>query len=49
MVSDVDDVRIIGAITVCILLCITFAGMSWEAKVDCPLLLFSIISQNCLL
>ncbi|KAG1937889.1 solute carrier family 12 member 3-like isoform X2 [Pimephales promelas] len=32
MVSDVDDVRIIGAITVCILLCITFAGMSWEAK-----------------
>ncbi|TRY79057.1 hypothetical protein DNTS_033306 [Danionella cerebrum] len=32
MVDDVNDVRIIGAITVCILLCITFAGMSWEAK-----------------
>ncbi|XP_067303687.1 solute carrier family 12 member 3-like [Pseudorasbora parva] len=32
MVSDVNDVRIIGAITVVILLCITFAGMSWEAK-----------------
>ncbi|XP_052002576.1 solute carrier family 12 member 3-like [Xyrauchen texanus] len=32
MVDDVNDVRIIGAITVVILLCITFAGMSWEAK-----------------
>ena len=33
MVDDVNDVRIIGTITVVILLCITFAGMSWEAKV----------------
>ncbi|KAK9972316.1 hypothetical protein ABG768_025631 [Culter alburnus] len=32
MVDDVNDVRIIGTITVVILLCITFAGMSWEAK-----------------
>ncbi|ROL46313.1 Solute carrier family 12 member 3 [Anabarilius grahami] len=32
MVDDVNDVRIIGAVTVAILLCITFAGMSWEAK-----------------
>ncbi|KAL1272040.1 hypothetical protein QQF64_031056 [Cirrhinus molitorella] len=32
MVDDVNDVRIIGAVTVCILLCITFAGMAWEAK-----------------
>ncbi|KAK2913269.1 hypothetical protein Q8A67_001668 [Cirrhinus molitorella] len=32
MVDDVNDVRIIGAITVVILLCITFAGMAWEAK-----------------
>ncbi|XP_073693536.1 solute carrier family 12 member 3-like [Garra rufa] len=32
MVDDVNDVRIIGAITVTICLCITFAGMAWEAK-----------------
>uniref|UniRef100_A0A673KMZ9 Solute carrier family 12 member 3-like n=1 Tax=Sinocyclocheilus rhinocerous TaxID=307959 RepID=A0A673KMZ9_9TELE len=32
MVDDVNDVRIVGAITVVILLCITFAGMAWEAK-----------------
>ncbi|XP_067303685.1 solute carrier family 12 member 10, tandem duplicate 3 [Pseudorasbora parva] len=32
IVDDVNDVRIIGTITVVILLCITFAGMSWEAK-----------------
>uniref|UniRef100_A0A8C1PS14 Solute carrier family 12 member 10, tandem duplicate 3 n=1 Tax=Cyprinus carpio TaxID=7962 RepID=A0A8C1PS14_CYPCA len=32
MVDDVNDVRIIGAITVVVLLCITFAGMAWEAK-----------------
>uniref|UniRef100_A0A8C1F5C9 Solute carrier family 12 member 3 n=1 Tax=Cyprinus carpio carpio TaxID=630221 RepID=A0A8C1F5C9_CYPCA len=32
MVDDVNDVRIIGTITVIILLCITFAGMAWEAK-----------------
>lgn len=49
MVDDVNDVRIIGAVTVAILLCITFAGMSWEAKVYCPLLLSSLISQCCLL
>ncbi|XP_016120203.1 solute carrier family 12 member 3-like [Sinocyclocheilus grahami] len=29
---DVNDVRIIGTITVILLLCITFAGMAWEAK-----------------
>lgn len=33
MVDPVNDVRIIGAITVVILLFITLAGMSWEAKV----------------
>ncbi|XP_016360677.1 solute carrier family 12 member 3-like [Sinocyclocheilus anshuiensis] len=32
MVDDVNDVRIIGTITVILLLCITFAGMAWEAK-----------------
>ncbi|KAG1937890.1 solute carrier family [Pimephales promelas] len=32
IVDDVNDVRIIGTITIVILLCITFAGMSWEAK-----------------
>ncbi|XP_016113854.1 solute carrier family 12 member 10, tandem duplicate 3 [Sinocyclocheilus grahami] len=32
MVDDVNDVRIIGTITLILLLCITFAGMAWEAK-----------------
>uniref|UniRef100_A0A8C1VPU1 Solute carrier family 12 member 10, tandem duplicate 3 n=1 Tax=Cyprinus carpio TaxID=7962 RepID=A0A8C1VPU1_CYPCA len=32
MVDDVNDVRIIGTITVVLLLCITFGGMAWEAK-----------------
>uniref|UniRef100_A0A8C2DE75 Solute carrier family 12 member 10, tandem duplicate 3 n=1 Tax=Cyprinus carpio TaxID=7962 RepID=A0A8C2DE75_CYPCA len=45
MVDDVNDVRIIGAITVVILLCITFAGMAWEAKVcsSSPILFFIAI------
>uniref|UniRef100_A0A8C1EY36 Solute carrier family 12 member 10, tandem duplicate 3 n=1 Tax=Cyprinus carpio carpio TaxID=630221 RepID=A0A8C1EY36_CYPCA len=40
MVDDVNDVRIIGTITVIILLCITFAGMAWEAKVRSFILFF---------
>lgn len=42
MVDDVNDVRIVGAITVVILLFITLAGMSWEAKVFRPLFLLYI-------
>lgn len=41
MVDDVNDVRIIGTITVIILLCITFAGMAWEAKVRSFALVFA--------
>ena len=33
IVDDINDVRIIGVITVTILLLISFAGMEWEAKV----------------
>ena len=33
MVDDENDVRIIGVITVSVLLLISLAGMEWEAKV----------------
>lgn len=34
MVDEINDIRIIGVITAIALMCITFAGLSWEAKVD---------------
>lgn len=34
MIDDINDIRIIGAITVVILLGISVAGMEWEAKVS---------------
>lgn len=34
MVDEINDIRIIGIITAIGLMCITFAGLSWEAKVD---------------
>lgn len=41
MVDEMNDIRIIGAITVVILLGISVAGMEWEAKVrNSPFLLF---------
>lgn len=33
MVDEVNDIRIIGCITVVLLLAISVAGMEWEAKV----------------
>lgn len=36
MVDSLNDVRIIGVVTVTILLFITFGGMDWEAKVSRP-------------
>lgn len=33
MIDEMNDIRIIGAITVVILLGISIAGMEWEAKV----------------
>lgn len=33
MIDEMNDIRIIGAITVVILLGISVAGMEWEAKV----------------
>ncbi|NP_001128603.2 solute carrier family 12 member 10, tandem duplicate 3 [Danio rerio] len=44
MVDDVNDVRIIGTITVCILLLITFAGMAWEAKAQILFFIALLIS-----
>lgn len=35
MVDETNDIRIIGAITVVVLLGISVAGMEWEAKVKC--------------
>lgn len=34
MIDEINDIRIIGAITVVILLGISVAGMEWEAKVS---------------
>lgn len=34
MVDDLNDIRIVGCITVVILLGISVAGMEWEAKVQ---------------
>lgn len=34
MVDEVNDIRIVGAITVVLLLGISVAGMEWEAKVS---------------
>nr|ABU68839.1 solute carrier family 12 member 10.2 [Danio rerio] len=44
MVDDVNDVRIIGAITVTICLLITFAGMAWEAKAQILFFIAIILS-----
>lgn len=33
MTDDINDIRIIGTITVIVLLGISVAGMEWEAKV----------------
>uniref|UniRef100_A0A6Q2Z962 Solute carrier family 12 member 10, tandem duplicate 1 n=1 Tax=Esox lucius TaxID=8010 RepID=A0A6Q2Z962_ESOLU len=32
MIDEVNDVRIIGVVTICLLLLISMAGMEWEAK-----------------
>lgn len=34
MIDEINDIRIIGAITVVILLGISVAGMEWESKVS---------------
>lgn len=36
MVDETNDIRIIGCITVVLLLAISVAGMEWEAKVTDP-------------
>lgn len=33
MVDEINDIRIVGCITVVLLLAISVAGMEWEAKV----------------
>ncbi|KFV67979.1 Solute carrier family 12 member 1, partial [Dryobates pubescens] len=44
MVDEMNDIRIIGAITVVILLGISVAGMEWEAKAQIVLLVILIIA-----
>lgn len=49
MLDDMNDIRIIGAITIVVLLGISVAGMEWEAKVrvyDFKYLLFWEGKQN---
>ncbi|XP_005240430.3 solute carrier family 12 member 2 [Falco peregrinus] len=44
MVDEMNDIRIIGAITVVILLGISVAGMEWEAKAQIVLLVILIVA-----
>ncbi|KAM8793371.1 LOW QUALITY PROTEIN: solute carrier family 12 member 2-like [Eudromia elegans] len=44
MIDEMNDIRIIGAITVVILLGISVAGMEWEAKAQLVLLVILIIA-----
>lgn len=46
MVDPTNDIRIIGSITVVILLGISVAGMEWEAKVNfSKMILSTVVSQ----
>uniref|UniRef100_A0A8C4KEQ6 Solute carrier family 12 member 3 n=1 Tax=Dromaius novaehollandiae TaxID=8790 RepID=A0A8C4KEQ6_DRONO len=44
MIDEMNDIRIIGAITVVILLGISVAGMEWEAKAQIVLLVILIVA-----
>lgn len=44
MVDEINDVRIIGVITAFVLMAITFAGLSWEAKAQLVLLVILLIA-----
>ncbi|XP_068128614.1 solute carrier family 12 member 1 [Hyperolius riggenbachi] len=44
MVNEVDDIRIVGTITVILLLGISVAGMEWEAKAQIMLLVILLIA-----
>uniref|UniRef100_A0A8B9SEV8 Solute carrier family 12 member 2 n=1 Tax=Apteryx owenii TaxID=8824 RepID=A0A8B9SEV8_APTOW len=44
MIDEMNDIRIIGAITVVVLLGISVAGMEWEAKAQIVLLVILIIA-----
>nr|XP_033776240.1 solute carrier family 12 member 1 isoform X3 [Geotrypetes seraphini] len=44
MVDDVNDIRIVGSITVVLLLGISVAGMEWEAKAQVLLLVILLIA-----
>lgn len=46
MIDEINDIRIIGAITVVILLGISVAGMEWEAKVSRGRASLSVCSKN---
>ncbi|KAJ8777433.1 hypothetical protein J1605_014816 [Eschrichtius robustus] len=44
MIDEINDIRIIGAITVVILLGISVAGMEWEAKAQIVLLVILLLA-----
>nr|BDR32814.1 solute carrier family 12 member 10 [Lepisosteus oculatus] len=44
MVDNINDVRIIGVITITVLLCISLAGMEWEAKTQVIFFLVLMVS-----
>uniref|UniRef100_A0AAQ4RLL2 Solute carrier family 12 member 1 n=1 Tax=Gasterosteus aculeatus aculeatus TaxID=481459 RepID=A0AAQ4RLL2_GASAC len=44
MVSEINDIRIVGCITVVLLLAISVAGMEWEAKAQILLLIILLVA-----
>lgn len=44
MTDEINDIRIIGTITIILLLGISVAGMEWEAKVGLPVGWFIVTS-----
>ncbi|KAL5005442.1 hypothetical protein ScPMuIL_018898 [Solemya velum] len=44
MIDEVNDIRVIGVITITILLCIAIVGMEWEARAQLILLVVLIIA-----
>ncbi|XP_075034918.1 solute carrier family 12 member 2 isoform X1 [Mixophyes fleayi] len=44
MIDDINDIRIIGAITIVLLLGISVAGMEWEAKAQIVLLIILLLA-----
>lgn len=47
MTDEINDIRIVGTLTVILLLGISVAGMEWEAKVRISNLVHSVTCHTC--